>query len=1031
MGVIALTSAPIALASTTAQAASGLVEIGATIPIPAGAKAIGALAPTTAIRVAVSMKPHNAAALESLIHALYTKNSPDYHHFLTKGHYATEFGPSKNAISTVEDALRASGLSITGVEGNGLIISAKGTAADAANVFHVAFERYRLKTGATGFAATGRPSLQPSVASVASGVIGLSNLEKRHPQLIRHSLHKAAGSSTHQAPRATPTVSVNAVNACSSLKSVAATWSSYTWTQIAAAYGFTSQYEKGNEGAGTSVGLFELALYPRTNVTKFARCYGLSTLDITNVPVHGGATQATGGQVETTLDIQDILGFAPKTHLYVYSAKNTTATSIAEYAQMVSDDAVQVISTSWGLCEHYTTTTTLEAEYEVFGEAALQGQSIFAASGDTGSADCALRGTPTYGLPTMRAVDDPASQPFVTGVGGTSLQTATPSIHTETVWNNFTVPITPTTPTLGYIGGGGGGGVSTIWEKPTWQTTGRPAGTVPQPTVPTTFTATPLPLTATGDCTVAAGTADTTTSCRQVPDVAATADPTHGDMVYCLRTGTCTTTIVATLFPTGWVPFGGTSAAAPLWAAATAIADEANGSAVGFLNPYLYTVGTSTDVFDVTTGTNNARGDTFLTVFGAGVGYDNASGWGTPDMHTLATSIASVVGAVSDFTITPATPGAGTVTTTYHLKFTTHTTLLAEEAVTVGASTATFFNTTPGSITISVTGVEKTSFVAITSAVNVLSFYLGTNIPVGAKVTVTLGKMKNHDAPGSYTLWMRTQTDSATVRASYSLITSTGYQMVGADGGVFSFQPTGILSHFDGSLPGLHISVSNIVGMVDSSDHLGYYLVGADGGVFAFGDTTFVGSLPGIGVVPVAPIVGIVPTPDDLGYFLVGRDGGVFAFGDATFAGSLPGIGVHRSDVIGIAATSAGTGYWVVTSNGSVYAFGTAHVYGSANGTTSPVTAIAPSADGLGYYLVEADGGIIPFGDATVYGTLPNLGVAPSFPVSGLVLTKDARGYWMIGADGGIFAFGDAPFLGSLPGLGVHIADVVGAVQTR
>jgi hypothetical protein len=85
---------------------------------------------------------------------------------------------------------------------------------------------------------------------------------------------------------------------------------------------------------------------------------------------------------------------------------------------------------------------------------------------------------------------------------------------------------------------------------------------------------------------------------------------------------------------------------------------------------------------------------------------------------------------------------------------------------------------------------------------------------------------------------------------------------------------------------------------VSYSATTGYDLVGADGGVFAFGEgyygqpgtAAFQGSLPALGVHPNLPVVGIVPTVDFGGYFLAARDGGVFSFGDAPYDGSLPEV---------------------------------------------------------------------------------------------------------------------------------------------
>ena len=272
---------------------------------------------------------------------------------------------------------------------------------------------------------------------------------------------------------------------------------------------------------------------------------------------------------------------------------------------------------------------------------------------------------------------------------------------------------------------------------------------------------------------------------------------------------------------------------------------------------------------------------------------------------------------------------------------------------------------------------------------------------------------------------------STSSNAVTPLAASTGYDMVGSDGGVFVF-PTGQSSGFYGSLPGLSppVHVNNIVGMVPTVTDQGYFLVGSDGGVFAFGNAPFLGSLPGLQVKPTQPITGIVAANTDKGYFLVGRDGGVFAFGSVPYLGSLPGKGISVDNIIGIAATPSGNGYWLVSATGTVYGFGAAQSLGTAKGTTSPVSAIAGTPTGGGYWITTRNGAVHPFGNAKSFGTLPRLGVNPSLPVIGIVHTADTGGYWLIGADGGIFAFGDAGFVGSLPGVTVHVSDVVGAVPT-
>ena len=255
---------------------------------------------------------------------------------------------------------------------------------------------------------------------------------------------------------------------------------------------------------------------------------------------------------------------------------------------------------------------------------------------------------------------------------------------------------------------------------------------------------------------------------------------------------------------------------------------------------------------------------------------------------------------------------------------------------------------------------------------------------------------------------------------------ATGYDLVGSDGGVFVFG-----GNFYGSLPGLGIHVSNIVGMAPAANYAGYYLVGSDGGVFSFGSTTYEGSLPGLNI-HVNDIVGIVPSSDDRGYFLVGADGGVFAFGDSQYEGSIPGLGIHVDDVSGIAATPDNQGYWVLQTDGQVNSFGTAPNLAqssplpAASGATRYVS-IASTSDGKGYWAMNNLGQVFSVGDAAWLGNAP---VTPN-SVASLVPMGDNGGYWIVGTGGAIFALGDAPYEGSLPGLGVvPNLPIVGAVPT-
>jgi kumamolisin len=210
-------------------------------------------------------------------------------------------------------------------------------------------------------------------------------------------------------------------------------------------------------------------------------------------------------------------------------------------------------------------------------------------------------------------VDDPASQPYVTGVGGTSLSAVGPP-PTESVWNS-----TWNTGS-GTASGAGGGGASVLWGLPGYQS----GIAVPQAAVACTGSG---------------------TSCREVPDVSADADILTGYSIYYNR---------------HWSIFGGTSAAAPTWAALAALANASvacTGRTVGFANPALYQAARAaygTYFNDVAAGNNSFNG---VTGYSAAPGYDMASGLGSPKG-------AAVAAALCGSTWTPPAPPAPAPTPT-------------------------------------------------------------------------------------------------------------------------------------------------------------------------------------------------------------------------------------------------------------------------------------------------------------------------------------------------------------------------------
>lgn len=421
---------------------------------------------------------------------------------------------------------------------------------------------------------------------------------------------------------ATPHVNSAAVSsttgpqACAQLDNVQTTaGAGYTAAQIATAYDLNPFYEHGDTGAGQTIAMLELEPNSTADIAAFQSCYSTTTT-VNYTQVDGGA--GTGpGSGEAALDIEQAIATAPGATIDVYQAPNTVQGVIDAYQAMVQNPVTTIISTSWGGCEPNSGPLPA-AEATIFQQAVSDHITILAAAGDNGSTDC---GTSSL------SVDDPASNPNVTAVGGTSLPNYLNPVS-QTVYNDSSV-----------TAGAGGGGVSQLWAMPAWQTN-----------------------LATGAYQAAAADGNTVCAtpsdggCRTIPDVSADADPYTGYWI--IHTDPSTGQQDAQLY-------GGTSAAAPLWAGIVALTNASancNNQPVGYLNPALYKLaGTGsylTALTDITTGNNNYAPDSPVNSdYNATTGYDLATGLGTPNGYALAQALC----AAGD-TVTLATPGAQTAT---------------------------------------------------------------------------------------------------------------------------------------------------------------------------------------------------------------------------------------------------------------------------------------------------------------------------------------------------------------------------------
>ena len=255
------------------------------------------------------------------------------------------------------------------------------------------------------------------------------------------------------------------------------------------------------QGAGVTAAVFELSAYQASDIDTWAQHYygKRYTAPLENVTVDGGPLAPvcpTGdtcpaeyngysGDVEVDADIEVTLAVSPDVkHLIVYNAPNdyTGQTELDEYTAIANQDVASTISSSWGECENDAGAGYVQAENTVFEQMALQGQSMFSSSGDTGAFGC-IRSDGT----TVVNANDPSSQPWVTSVGGTSFEgdnpgtnsnPGTPAKGTETVWNvdnlcSDQAAAADNDEQGGYFWcaetGAGGGGSSQFWGRPFYQ----------------------------------------------------------------------------------------------------------------------------------------------------------------------------------------------------------------------------------------------------------------------------------------------------------------------------------------------------------------------------------------------------------------------------------------------------------------------------------------------------------------------------------------------------------------------------------
>jgi kumamolisin len=543
--------------------------------------------------VTVALAPPDPDGLAALIAAQRDPRSPQYHRYLTPQAFADRFAPAAASVTAVRRFLQDGGFTVTSVSRNRTLVEATGTVAQAERAFDTAIGRYQLGKREV-YGPDGPPQIPDTLASVVLAVSGLDDVAQARP------LHSAAAHA-----------------AGTSALAALGPGGGYTPSQLTGAYDVASLMAAHGDGTGQRVAVFELATYFPGDIAAYRAYYGLPNSAINDIGVdgatvacpagNGSACDDRDGTAEADLDMEVVSAIAPNATQDVYSGPNSDAGVNDTYNLIVVDDRDPVASTSWGECEPTSGQSELQILDNIFAQAAVQGQTFVAAAGDQGSDDCYNHGP--SGLPP--SVDSPASDPYVLGVGGTSLSLNNAGgYYAETTWND-----SPPPDNLPYATGGG---LSAYFSQPTWQ-----AG-------------------------LGVANPFDTAGKREVPDVAADADLLPGYSVYCSSTLGCNDPH----YP--WTAIGGTSAAAPLWAGVLTDVNTyliANGAApVRWANWTLYQLFDNQQTYapfhDVTGGNNDIDYGSTSPYYGdypAATCYDLTTGMGSPDAWNIARDVLSGV----------------------------------------------------------------------------------------------------------------------------------------------------------------------------------------------------------------------------------------------------------------------------------------------------------------------------------------------------------------------------------------------------
>ncbi len=615
-GAIVVASAvPLALAfagSSASAAPAGRAPIAGSAPSwVATAKVTGTPSASSRITFNVVLPLRHTAALDRLAAAVSNPKGASYGHYITPAQFNRRFGPTAAQAASVRGYLKGLGFTVKGVVQGNHWVTVSGTVRRIESAFGTTLRNYSYK-GKTLRAASRPLSVPASMSKLIAGFVGVGT-----EGTLRKPATVLDGSTVK------PNDALPARQSCSASwdqfeqvgppayghTSFPTTNCGYTAAQLRGAYGMQSAASHGDNGTGQTVAIIDAYASPTlvSDVNALADSQGEPDLapgqftetDMTPFDLQSECGPS-GWNVEETLDVTAVHDLAPGANVHYIGAMDCDTGIDAAVNFVLQNHTASIVSNSYGFAGEDGLGDEVATEDSMFRQAVVEGIGFYFSSGDDGD-NVAINGTP------HPEPDFPASDPFVTAVGGTSLAvTSSNGYLFETSWGddidavNFaTTPSTYSQPPPGSFIFGGGGGVSALFTEPLYQKLAVPRSLA---------------------------TLNGTAAMRVVPDIAAVGDPETG---------------LAFVFQGTPGIIGGTSLSCPVIAGIQALASQNRRFPIGFANPLLYVLGHAGATFhDVKapaspTAMMTVSGRTLITMgmdtsLTSTKGYDDTTGLGTP-----------------------------------------------------------------------------------------------------------------------------------------------------------------------------------------------------------------------------------------------------------------------------------------------------------------------------------------------------------------------------------------------------------------